>query len=60
MTDIKCSFNFQQAFYAKAHKAFKFSSLFRTQIEAAYNTFAFALFVFWILQELLNLGSEHR
>jgi hypothetical protein len=31
--------------YAEAHKVFKFSSLFRTQIEAAHNAFKVAPFV---------------
>ncbi len=46
--------------YAEAHKAFKFSSVFRMQIEAAHNVFKFVFFVSRIFQELLYSGSEHR
>ncbi len=41
-------------------KEFEFSFMFWIKIEAALNVLEFALFVSWILQELLYLGPEQR
>jgi hypothetical protein len=53
-------FNMHLNFLSWGSKEFKFFILFWTFFEAAQNVFEFALFVSWMLQEVLYLGPEQK